>query len=98
VTVEFHSSARSEFLDAIDYYNKQQPDLGFEFADEVRSAIERVKSMPETWVLIDKDNLVRRCQTHRFQYGVIYQIQPTRILILAVRHLRRREDYWRDRI
>jgi hypothetical protein len=30
-------------------------------------------------------------------YGLVYQVRSDKILILAVMHLSRRPDYWRDR-
>jgi mRNA-degrading endonuclease RelE of RelBE toxin-antitoxin system len=34
----------------------------------------------------------------RFPYGLIYTIDNGDILVLAVAHLHRRPDYWRDRL
>ena len=95
--VEFHSQASAEFNDAIDYYNLRKPNLGREFAGEVREAVERIRDFPNAWALVIEEEEIRRCQTHRFPYGVIYQVQPDRILIIAVAHLHRRPNYWRRR-
>ena len=40
---------------------------------------------------------VRRCLVHRFPYGVLYSVEPEGISILAVMHLRRDPDYWKQR-
>jgi hypothetical protein len=34
----------------------------------------------------------------RFPYGLIYALDDGDILVLAVAHLHRRPDYWRDRL
>ncbi len=39
----FHPDAELEFEDAIDYYEKRQNGLGYDFAFEVFSAIKRIK-------------------------------------------------------
>ena len=98
VTVEFHSQASAELNDAVDYYNQQKPDLGRRFAAEVRSAVQRIQDHPQAWTLVAEPDGLRRCQTHRFPYGLIYQLQPGRIVIVAVAHLHRRPGYWRSRV
>jgi toxin ParE1/3/4 len=98
VKAEFHSEASIEFNGAVDYFNQQEPNLGRRFADEVRVAVRRIEDHPEAWALIEEKENLRRCLTHGFPYGLIYQIQPHRILIIAVANLRRRPGYWRSRV
>jgi plasmid stabilization system protein ParE len=97
VNVEFHSRAAAELDEAVDYYNQRVPQLGREFAEEVRAAVTRIQDRPEAWTLLSDDG-IRRCVTHRFPYGIIYQVQPQRVVIIAVAHLRRRPGYWRRRV
>ena len=33
----------------------------------------------------------------RFPFGILYRVDPDEIVILAVMHLARQPDYWRDR-
>jgi mRNA-degrading endonuclease RelE of RelBE toxin-antitoxin system len=98
VNVDFHPAAERELLDAVQYYNDQRPDLGYEFAAEVEEAVNRVRAHPEGWAWVSERDDLRRCQTKRFPYRLIYQVQPNRVLILAVAHLKRRPGYWRDRL
>ncbi len=62
---------------------------------EVRSTIEQIQSYPRTWPIIDFD--IRRCMTNRFPYGILYSIESDGIVIIAVMHLHRKPDYWKDR-
>ncbi len=71
--VNFHPDAQAELNHAIDYYEANQPSLGYQFAIEVFSAVERIKAYPTLWPLID-DSQVRRCLIQRFPYGVIYAL------------------------
>jgi plasmid stabilization system protein ParE len=95
VKVVFLAPAEHEFDDAIDYYNQQQPGLGFEFAAEVRRTIDRIVKLPQAWQLLS-DN-TRRCRLNRFPYGIIYSIQEAEIVIIAVMHVKRHPDSWRHR-
>ncbi|NQZ10521.1 MAG: type II toxin-antitoxin system RelE/ParE family toxin [Algicola sp.] len=88
--------AEYDLCDAIDQYDKKSMGLGREFALEVRRAIDRAISMPEAWQLLD--DKFRRVLVNRFPYGVLYSIEPDLIYIIAVMHLHRDPDYWRDRI
>jgi hypothetical protein len=72
VNVEFHSATEREIRQAVDYYNDQQPDLGYEFASEVEEAVGRIRNNPNAWAWISRQDNLRRCQTHRFPYGLIY--------------------------
>ena len=91
----FHPEAKAEFLAAIEYYEECEPGLGADFAIEVRSTIQHILSFPNAWPILE-DNL-RRIQTRRFPYGIIYSPDGGVIYILAVMHLHRDPNYWQDR-
>ena len=88
--------AQQELDEAIAYYNAQAPGLGNAFLLETVSAIDRVRRFPDAWHPLGEG--IRRCRLRRFPYGVIYHDENGDILILAVAHLHRRPDYWRDRV
>lgn len=44
----FHPEAEAEFLSAVQYYEECEPNLGFDFALEVHSAIERIIAYPKS--------------------------------------------------
>ena len=94
--VRFLAPARAEFREAVAFYNDRKAGLGFQFADQVRSTIDLIKEFPEAWSLISKRT--RRCRLNRFPYAVIYQVREETILIIAVMHLHREPNSWRDRI
>ncbi|HOB76278.1 MAG TPA: type II toxin-antitoxin system RelE/ParE family toxin [Phycisphaerae bacterium] len=96
MSYSFHPEAEVEFLQAIDYYEHCRENLGYEFAVEVYAAVERIVAHPRAWPVLDGE--VRRCQTARFPYGVLYVEEGGEILILAVMHLHRAPDYWKHRL
>jgi len=90
------SSAEREFIEAVDYYNSERPGLGYEFAEEVRVAFDRIRAFPEAWPLFSKR--ARRCIVSRFPYGVLYQIRPDCSLVVAVMHRKRDPQAWHQRV
>ncbi len=92
----FHLSAKTELNEASDYYEECQAGLGLEFAKEIYSTVYRIIQLPKAWPIFSKNT--RKCLVNRFPYGVIYQILDNKILIIAIMHLNREPDYWKDRI
>jgi len=96
VNWSFHPEAESEFLEAINYYEECRPGLGHAFAVEIYAAIERIVAYPLAWPILDGQ--IRRLQTNRFPYGVLYAQDADHIYILAVMHLHRQPGYWKGRV
>lgn len=94
MNIRILEKAQNELEDAVDYYNQDCPGLGFEFADEVFRTIARVSDNPVAWQKISART--RRCITHRFPYGVLYQIRKEELLIVSIMHLHRHPDSWKS--
>ena len=92
----FHEDAEDEFDRAVEYYEDTRPGLGLEFSQEVYAAITRVIQFPDAWSSMSRNT--RRCLVSRFPFGIIYQVKSNYALIIAVADLRRRPNYWRDRV
>ena len=95
MTFSFHPEAESEFHEDIDYYEGCELGLGYDFSIEVLATIQNIVNYPTAWPVIEED--VRRCLVNRFPYGVVYSLEQDEIFILAVMHLRRHPDYWKNR-
>lgn len=95
MTFEFHPDAEAEFLNAIGYYEGCESGLGQDFALEIYSTIQNILSCPKAWPLLDDE--IRRCMSNRFPYGILYSVEADRIYILAVMHLHRQPNYWKQR-
>jgi plasmid stabilization system protein ParE len=91
----FHPDAEDEFNSAIDYYENIEPGLGYDFAVEVHSAIQRAVAFPKVWIAIEGD--IRRSLVRRFPYGVLYSEEQEGLFILAVMNLHRDPMYWKYR-
>jgi len=96
VKYSFHPEAEAEFVQAIEYYEECEASLGYDFAVEVYSAIERTMAYPRAWPTIEED--IRRSLVRRFPYGILYAEEDEELFIVAVMHLHRDPDYWKHRI
>ncbi len=92
----FLRPASDELKEAVAFYDERRSGLGDEFLDEVDKVIARILRQPLAWTKMQKN--ARCCRTKRFPYGLIYQVRGDHVLIVAVMHLRRRPNYWHDRI
>jgi len=66
----FHPDAEEEFNNAIEYHEALEPGLGYDFALEVYSTIQRSAAFPTAWAVLEGE--IRRSLVKRFPYGVLY--------------------------
>ncbi|NDP47732.1 MAG: type II toxin-antitoxin system RelE/ParE family toxin [Sulfuriferula multivorans] len=95
MNVAFHPDAEVEFNEAIEWYEMREIGLGLDFATQVYAAVQRAITFPYAWQAMDSE--IRRTLVHRFPYGVLYVAEPDRLLVVAVMHLLRQPEYWRNR-
>ena len=93
----FHPEAEREFLESINYYEGCEKGLGKDFAREVFFTINRIIKYPHAWSVLDTE--IRRCQTRRFPYGVLYSVEKSGLIyVFAVMNLYRSPDNWKNRL
>ncbi len=90
----FSSAAFSELKEATLYYEEKENGLGTAFLDEIGAPVERIQRFPHAWHTVS--SRTRRCRTHRFPFGLLYQIRSAEILITAVMDLRRDPKRWKQ--
>jgi len=95
-SVHFFPTAEAELRDAVAYYNEQCAGLGFDLAAEIRRTIGRILRFPSAWTKLSPRT--HRCLANRFPYAVVYQFTDDQILIVAVMHLKRKPDSWRNNL
>lgn len=88
----FTSVAELELKEAMEFYEAAQIGLGAEFLAEVEATTRLIEAHPQAWTALSPRT--RRCRTHRFPYGLFYQVRPAEILIVAVMDLRRDPKRW----
>lgn len=93
--VEYHPAAENDLREAVDYYASRVPTLGAWFHAEVKRTERLATQYPESGMPLGGD--VRRWLLDRFPYTLVYVVEPERLYVLAVAHLRRRPRFWADR-
>ena len=93
--IRFHPEAESEVIDAAVWYEAQQTTLGKRFITSVQDALNRIELNPELYPIVESD--VRRCLTSTFPFGVLFRVRLDMLQIMAVMHLSRHPDYWKNR-
>ncbi len=88
--------AELELDEAVAWYRGKGADVVSRFLAEVATGRERILTHPNAWHPMGDG--VRRYRLDRFPYGIIYVVEKDEIIVLAVAHLHRHPDYWRERI
>lgn len=90
--VQYHPLAASDLNRAVSYYNRQRLGLGDEFRVEVYAAIERIRSKPLQFVIVERD--IRRGFMHRFPYSILFRVvNEETVRVLVIRHHRRHPSF-----
>jgi plasmid stabilization system protein ParE len=95
VRIRFHELALAEASTAERYYSSRSVSLGLEFIDSLDHALARLRAFPESGAPHMLGT--RRLLLERFPFAVIYSLEETDIVIVAVAHQRRKPGYWRSR-
>lgn len=94
--VEFHYLADAEVLAARRFYARAGAGVLAGFTAALGDATARVAAAPAMW---PPDRYgARACRLKKYPYRLVYVEEPTRVLVLAIAHDRRRPGYWRRRV
>ena len=93
--IEFHPDAVIELREATLYYQSQASGLGERFLSTIEQSLTQISTFPEAFPTVLP--YVRQCKVSNFPYAIIYRLQLTYILIIALAHSRRKPQYWSGR-
>jgi toxin ParE1/3/4 len=96
MTSWLHPAARREIKDAAVFYAQRNQAIADRFLDAIESAIRTIRETPTRFRQLE--NELYRCRVAGFPYAIIYKLTKAELIILAVKHDRRRPDYWRARL
>ncbi|HEV7503745.1 MAG TPA: type II toxin-antitoxin system RelE/ParE family toxin [Thermoanaerobaculia bacterium] len=74
------------------WYEEQRVGLGEEFLGAIDESFDSIEAFPEMYAHVRGN--VRRMILTRFPYAVFYQIEPKRVVVLAVLHTARDPRLW----
>jgi plasmid stabilization system protein ParE len=94
-TVVFQADAEAEMIEAAAYYETRQRNLGRRFLAAVQDSLNRIVINPQLYPLVELD--VRRCLTRTFPFGVLFRDRLDKLEVIAIMHLRRDPDCWKER-
>ena len=85
--VVFRRIARQEMDESIAWYENERAGLGLEFAAEIDESLNAISNGPEQFRQVRSE--IRRAVLLRFPFTVHFVIEPDRIVVLAVFHVKR---------
>lgn len=96
MTATFLAAAEEELREAARFYENEASGLGLTFLAEAHRAVNKIEALPEAWTIVRQS--IRKKTIGRFPYSLLYSIESTKILIVAVAHQKRRPNYWLARL
>ena len=93
--LEILPAALAEAEEAAAWYAERDPRVAARFAEELEAALNRIAEGPHRWPVYMHGT--RRVRLTRFPYLVAYREDPTRILVVAIAHGKRKPGYWKKR-
>jgi plasmid stabilization system protein ParE len=94
--IEAEAAVEADVEAAFDWYEAEEPELGFEFLEELRAAYQRILDHPFGYQ--DLRSGIRRALTRRFPYAIYFSIERETIVIVAVLSTARDPAEWQRRI
>jgi plasmid stabilization system protein ParE len=94
----FHPAARTELLAAVDWYAQRDPIVATAFAQVIDTALKEIAAVPLAWPTWAGRADLRWRPLRRFPHSLVYLVDETAIVVVAVAHQKRRPGYWLRRV
>jgi len=98
--VRYHPEALAELRADVAWYEDRGAGLGDRFEATVDDLIDTVLEWPESgaiWPGWDSIPVVRSRRVTGFPYRLVYVVQASELVVLALAHDKRLPGYWRER-
>jgi plasmid stabilization system protein ParE len=87
--------ADADLRAALAWYEDIRPELGTRFAVAVEEAVEAIAQNPLRFPVVYKTR--RRAGVRRFPFGIFFEVEKHRIVVIACFHGRRNPTRWQMR-
>lgn len=95
--LELAEAAEAEFYDIVNYYNKFDQKLSFDFIQEFEDTVQRLLKFPKAGH--PYLHQTKRAFLNRSPYAIVYKVYRDELItIFAVVHMKRKPNYWEKRI
>ena len=94
--IEAAPAVAADIEAAFEWYQREEPDLGFEFLDELRDAYKRIVEGPLKYSVLRPG--IRRALARRFPYAIYFSVEGDVVVVLAVLHTARNPAEWQRRV
>ena len=94
-SLRYHPLFYSDVLNAAEWYDGRQANLGSDFVTRVRMTVDQLIADPERRTSIDYG--VRYWPVERFPYVVFYDLTESELLVLGVMHTSQDSEKWLSR-
>ena len=91
-SLRYHPLFDSDVLNAAEWYDERQPNLGADFSARVRRAVDQLIADPDRRTSADYG--VRYWPVERFPYVVFYDLTESEVLLLGVMHTSQESQKW----
>ena len=95
LSVVWIPEANRDLLEARAWYANIRPELGERFGLAVEATVEVLAEHPLQFPLVHQST--RRAGVRRFPYGIFFDVQERRIVVIACFHGRRNPTRWQAR-
>ena len=96
IEVIFTPAARSEIVEAQDWYEAQQSGLGTRFREQLQATVIRMAENPYQFPVALQD--VHRARLRKFPYSLFFRIETNTLVVIACFHGSRDPRRWQQRI
>ena len=93
--LDVSAEAEVEIFEAAHRYEREKAGLGFRFEADLGHVFTRLAENPLQFPEVESE--ARRALLRRFPYGVFFTAADDVVTVLAVLHLHRHPDTWKDR-
>lgn len=88
--VTFLPAAEADYQGALAWYRARSSQASSGFESAVAEGVQRIAANPLLYGLMDDRH--RRCLLRRYPYSLVYRVESTGIVVVAVAHSRRSSE------